>query len=152
MGRMDIKIFCFCLGIFVGISLSCGGGNIQDVARGNAQELTDNGWLLYENGDYNGAIDRFSRAIRVDDSYWDSFNGLGWSHFALHNLVTATSNFFIGLDLELPVEGIQELNVGSAFVYFERDDYTQTLSAAMKAIVPELYEDVNRILEHEFAQ
>ena len=37
------------------------------------------GWKYYENGDYVGARNWFSEALRDDSTFADAYNGIGWS-------------------------------------------------------------------------
>lgn len=72
-------------------ALGCGGdgGGPSDTAP----SLTAAGWTLFEQGEYELAIDKFNRALGLDDGYADAFNGLGWSHAKLDSLENALENF-----------------------------------------------------------
>jgi tetratricopeptide (TPR) repeat protein len=74
------------------VVLGCGGddgGGPSDTAA----SLTAAGWTLFEQGQYELAIDKFERALGLDADYADAFNGLGWSHAKLDSLANALENF-----------------------------------------------------------
>jgi tetratricopeptide (TPR) repeat protein len=74
------------------VVLGCGGddgGGPSDTAA----SLTAAGWTLFEQGEYDLAIDKFERALELDADYADAFNGLGWSHAKLDLLADALENF-----------------------------------------------------------
>jgi tetratricopeptide (TPR) repeat protein len=79
---------CLCSIVVV---LGCGGdgGGPSDTAG----SLTQAGWTLFEQGEYELAIDKFERALELDADYADAFNGLGWSNAKLDNLAQALENF-----------------------------------------------------------
>ena len=72
--RRLISMACLCSIVVV---LGCGGdgGGPTDTAS----SLTAAGWTLFEQGEYELAIDKFGRALGLDADYADAFNGLGYS-------------------------------------------------------------------------
>ena len=42
-------------------------------------DLSSYGWVMYESGDYVGALDWFTTAIKEDSSHSDAYNGVGWT-------------------------------------------------------------------------
>jgi len=77
-----------CLGLLAG----CGGGDGGGPSD-TAASLTAQGWDLYEDGDYEGAIGKFDAATDLDANYSDAYNGLGWSYAKLDSLSKALTNF-----------------------------------------------------------
>jgi tetratricopeptide (TPR) repeat protein len=83
-------------GLLVGLLSSvalipgCGGGG---GGGPDAASLTAEGWELYEDGDYEGAIGKFDAAIDLDANYRDAYNGLGWSYGKLDSLADAVASF-----------------------------------------------------------
>ncbi|MFC1558304.1 tetratricopeptide repeat protein [candidate division KSB1 bacterium] len=75
------------------VLLSCGGDNITGPSAGSADKLVKEGWDLYEIGQYNGALSKFTSAIKLNPSHADAYNGLGWTHFALHNINQSIAQF-----------------------------------------------------------
>ncbi len=86
--RRLISMACLCSFVLV---LGCGGdgGGPTDTAV----SLTAAGWTLFEQGEYELAIDKFERALGLDADYADAFNGLGWSHAKLDSLANSLENF-----------------------------------------------------------
>lgn len=66
-----------------------GGGGPSDTAA----SLTAAGWALFEQGEYEAAIEKFNEAIDLDATYADAYNGLGWSNAKLDLLTLALHNF-----------------------------------------------------------
>ena len=90
MKRVFYKKMCLFLTV---VLLSCGGDNITGPSAGSADKLLKDGWGLYEIGQYNEALSKFSSAIKLNPSLGDAYNGLGWTHFALHNISQSATQF-----------------------------------------------------------
>jgi tetratricopeptide (TPR) repeat protein len=82
-----VGLLC-CLCLIVGCG-GGGGGGPSDTAA----SLTAEGWVLYESGDYEGAVGKFFGATQLDADYTDAYNGMGWSYGKLDSLVEAVTNF-----------------------------------------------------------
>ncbi len=50
-------------------------------AAADAAALNREGWQLWQRQDYDGAADRFDRAVKADPKLTAAWNGLGWSRF-----------------------------------------------------------------------
>jgi len=76
------------------------------------------GWKLYNNGDYQGAVAEFSQ-----DNSAEAFNGLGWTYYKLGNLELAKTNFnnAISMKTEYP-DALQGLGI----IYFDEKDYEKS--------------------------
>jgi len=88
---MRILISAVCV-VCLLLTFGCGGdggGGPTDTAA----SLTAAGWALFEQGEYEAAIDKFNEAIGLDDTYADAYNGLGWSNAKL-DLLTESLNSF----------------------------------------------------------
>jgi tetratricopeptide (TPR) repeat protein len=81
-------VVCLCSLVLV---VGCGGdgGGPSDTAA----SLTAAGWALFEKGEYDQAIGKFTRALGLDPEYADAYNGLGWSHAKLDSLRNSLDNF-----------------------------------------------------------
>jgi tetratricopeptide (TPR) repeat protein len=81
------------VGLFSSLALisGCGGGG--GGGGPDAASLTAEGWERYEDGDYDGAIEKFDDAIDADANYRDAYNGLGWSYGKLDSLAEAVAAF-----------------------------------------------------------
>jgi tetratricopeptide (TPR) repeat protein len=106
------------LGIACALALVVGCGGDGDTGPGpSAASRTDEGWALFEAGDYTGAIGKFNEAISIDDEYADAYNGLGWSFANLDSLARALTNF--GTSIAKGMEG--DAHAGRAPVYRDLD-------------------------------
>ena len=74
------------------IAFGCGGdggGGPSDTAA----SLTAAGWALFEQGEYEAAIEKFDAALNLDATYADAYNGLGWSNAKLDDLTESLLSF-----------------------------------------------------------
>jgi tetratricopeptide (TPR) repeat protein len=82
------------LGIACALALAMGCGGDGGTGPGaTAASKTNEGWALFEDGDFTGAIGKFNEALALDDEYPDAYNGLGWSFSNLDSLSRALTNF-----------------------------------------------------------
>ena len=112
--RRLISMACLCSIVVV---LGCGGddgGGPSDTAA----SLTAAGWTLFDQGEYELAIDKFERALELDADYADAFNGLGWSHSRLDLLADALEYFGMCVSND---PGLTEGYAGCAPVYRDYD-------------------------------
>jgi tetratricopeptide (TPR) repeat protein len=86
MSLLACSLLCFAM------LTGCGGGDGGEPGD-TAASLTAQGWELYEDGDYEGAIGKFDAATDLDANYSDAYNGLGWSYAKLDSLSKALTNF-----------------------------------------------------------
>ncbi|MFZ1947549.1 MAG: tetratricopeptide repeat protein [bacterium] len=77
-----------CAGLLVGCGGGGGGGPTETAAS-----LTEEGWVLYEDGEYEAAVVKFFSATELDANYRDAYNGLGWTYGKLDSLQKAVTNF-----------------------------------------------------------
>ena len=66
----------------------CGGGNPIGLREKEADQLVAEGWQLFETSDFAAAVTKFSDAVRQSRQSGAGYNGLGWTHFRLHDLPT----------------------------------------------------------------
>jgi tetratricopeptide (TPR) repeat protein len=78
--------------ILVLVVLGCGGGGDSGPGE-SASSRTAEGWTLFESGDYEGALEKFARAIVLDATYADAHNGHGWSYARLDSLSESLDSF-----------------------------------------------------------
>jgi tetratricopeptide (TPR) repeat protein len=110
------------LGFLLGLAfiLSCGGGGDTGPTE-SASSRTAEGWALFEGGDYEEAIEKFARAIVLDDSYADAYNGLGWSYAALDSLSRSVDSFGHGITESATGTVLTDCYAGSSPVYRDLD-------------------------------
>lgn len=89
--------------------LACGGGP----SAPTFEELIDEGWTAFQQGDYQTASDRFSEATAMNRDDAEGFTGLGWSLFKLDNLTRASTEFTGGSNT---INATADLFAGWAFV------------------------------------
>lgn len=129
MNNSHKLIFCLILLCFF---LSCGGGSTRPVIQRDpetAKELAQQGWVKYEAGNFSRAVSLFKEARKADESYLDSYNGLGWSYFRLHDLLSSLFNFRIPINADSSFIDVQ---VGYAISSFEKNEYAETIRAVLK--------------------
>jgi len=108
-----------------------GGGEVCD----NAQCLTDEGWQLFEQGQYQNAIAKFNEALTKDPAYADAYNGLGWSYANLDSLNRALKKFGLcianGMTTADPYAGCAPVYRDAGFITGYLDSGVWTDSTAL---------------------
>ncbi len=111
------------LGLIALLSLwpGCGGGDGGAAPAESAFSRTAEGWTLFESGDYEGAIEKFVRAIALDPAYAGAYSGLGWSYARLDSLSAALDNFGAAITESLTSGVLTDSYAGSSPVYRDLD-------------------------------
>ena len=131
---MEDKGIKFAVFLLIITIIRCGGDNLTGPSAGSAKRMVKDGWALYEIGEYNAALSKFNAAARLNPSYADVYNGLGWTHFALHNIKQAAIQFNTGVD---KAPNSLDILVGYSFALYESKNYSLengALKWALKAI------------------
>jgi len=131
---MKILIKTVSFTALVSLLVLCGGGNIVYEPPGDvnkARDLANSGWVKYERGDFTGAVQLFNEARKADATYLDSYNGLGWSYFRLHNLILSLFNFRIPIDADSTLIDVQ---VGYSVSAFEKNEFSESIHAILKVV------------------
>lgn len=97
-------------------------------------DFTEYGWELWMELDYTGAIVQFEEALALDETYADTWNGLGWSYIELGEADTSDPKFDRGILLEDTTEVIVELLAGRAFSSLATGDFTAAITDAKAAL------------------
>jgi len=79
--------------IIIGVCLFSFGCTSKNGPENDAESLTNEGWRLYEQGQYSEALQKFNEAISADANYADAYNGQGWSNAELDNLSGSVTSF-----------------------------------------------------------
>ena len=88
------RVYLLWLGcIAIAGALAGCGGDGETGPTETASSRTVEGWALFESGDYEGAIEKFARAVELDDSYAEAYCGMGWSYAKLDSLSSALASF-----------------------------------------------------------
>jgi tetratricopeptide (TPR) repeat protein len=131
-------------GIACALLLAAGCGGDGGAGPGaTAEGKTEEGWTLFEAGDYSGAVGKFDEALSIDDTYADAYNGLGWSFANLDSLARALTNF--SLSIANGMSG--DPHAGSAPVY--RDVDPPQFDDAVLTATTALSLDRRYIFEHD---
>jgi tetratricopeptide (TPR) repeat protein len=86
--KVLLAMLCGC-GLLLAVGCGRDGGGPSDTAA----SLTAAGWVLFEKGEYDLAIAKFSQALNLDAAYADAYNGLGWAYANLDSLAHSLENF-----------------------------------------------------------
>lgn len=105
---------------------SCSSGPNEPNLR-PADELTSEGWIAFEAGDFGLAAAKFDSAMQSDPEYIDAYNGAGWANARLGNFDKAGENFdsALGLDGELI-----DANAGGALVFHAQNRFLDAIEKA----------------------
>ena len=81
-------------------------------------DLSSYGWVMYESGDYVGALDWFTTAIKEDSSHSDAYNGVGWTMGHLRQADSSVYYFNKYLNRDSTAfENILDFYAGLSFAY-----------------------------------
>jgi len=131
---MKFKLIIIILFVFLN---SCS-KNGTEPPKPSLDILVEDGWNLFKEADYAGAIGKFSDAISFyNDKALKAYTGRGWSYsrvaFGMNddNYENAISDFkkAISLDSELP-----DSRAGISFVYLIKNEYSKAINMAESVI------------------
>lgn len=113
--------------LLIGLS-GCG----EDEPEGpTAEEVTNEGWVLYAARDYTGALAKFDEAITEDPNYVDAYVGMGWSYGKMTQLADCISSFQTALAKDAQNE---DALAGIALAYLASDEYDQAIANASQVL------------------
>ena len=95
------------------------------------QDLIQEGWTAFEQGDYATASAKFTEAISMQPDSAESYSGLGWSLFRQDNLDRAKNEFTAGSSKNNPPA---DVFAGWAFVLNALKDYHNSNQKADQAL------------------
>jgi tetratricopeptide (TPR) repeat protein len=125
----------------------CGGG---DSGPGEtASSRTAEGWTLFESGDYEGAIEKFDRAVILDLTYADAYNGRGWSYARLDSLSRSLNDFGRAITRGGQGAPLADFYAGSSPVYRDIDTRPSHFDSAVVFASDALALDRRYIFSHD---
>lgn len=107
--------------LLVLILFGCGGDNVLGPTGKSSERLIKEGWAFYESKEYTGALAKFNDAVKINPNEADIYNGLGWTHFALHNIQQSIFQFGKGVENN---PKFLDILVGYSFVHYENNNYS----------------------------
>ena len=96
-----------------------------------AEEITNEGWTLYEARDYISALAKFDEAVSEDSNYVDAYVGMGWSYGKMTQLADCISSFQTVLAKDAQN---QDALAGIALAYLANDEYDQAIANASQVL------------------
>lgn len=130
--RTAILLACVCTMI---VFCGCGGDGGGGGPTKTAASLTTEGWVLFEQDQYEEAVAKFEEALGLDVTYADAYNGLGWSNAKLDNLADALTAFSSAISNGMTTA---DPYAGRAPVYRDHNNqYTNAINAALTALSKE---------------
>ncbi len=109
--------------------VSCGGDEAADTVY---QELIDQGWVFFENAEYDSALSRFTAARDYNIQPAEAYTGRGWCYMKLDNLSSAAGEFTTASGGLNPTA---ELYAGWAFTLNAQKQYAQSNTQATEALL-----------------
>lgn len=97
-------------------------------------DYVDYGWELYDEGDYDGAIEQFEDGVELSVNYTDGHNGIGWSNMMLNYADTSEVYFTTGVAVgDTTIVGTEVL-AGRAFARLAQSEYADAIIDAKAAL------------------
>jgi tetratricopeptide (TPR) repeat protein len=129
--RTGILLICMCsmIGLY-----GCGGDGGGGPTK-TAASVTTEGWVLFEQGQYEDAKAKFEEATGLDASYADAYNGLGWSNAKLDMFAASLTGFSNAISNGMTTA---DPYAGRAPVYRDHNNqYQNAITAALTALSKE---------------
>lgn len=116
--------------------------NCRKTLKPTEVDMTEYGWVLYEEGKYGQSNEWFREAVFEDSTYKDGYNGLGWTYGKLGEIDSSIANFHRGRtrvfrdttdeDLNLlladpPHDVGSETTAGLALAYHSKDNHEKAV-------------------------
>lgn len=109
--------------------ISCGGDETADTTY---QDLMTQGWVFFDNAQYDSALSRFTSARDYNIEPSDAYTARGWCFMKLDNLSSAASEFTIASNALDPAA---ELYAGWAFTLNAQKNYVSSNTQASQALL-----------------
>jgi Flp pilus assembly protein TadD len=118
-------------GVVIVLSLLATNQSPQDMAKG--EDLSTEGWKLWQQRDLSGAEAKFQDAVKADPTSVTAWNGLGWSELNQGKTEDAEKAFSKCVELD-PKQGAA-LN-GLGWISYSKKDYAKAEESWKEADVP----------------
>lgn len=149
MNRFIAVSLCFSLVVLLGCS------NDQEIDTEAARNNQAAGWTAYNDGDFSAALLSFERAVNLDETLADAYNGLGWSHLSASR--TSSVNPQIVAKAQDSFEEAIRLDVSNADAWiglantlFLRRENPTDFQTALLAIDNALKADHSTLFRHDY--
>jgi tetratricopeptide (TPR) repeat protein len=126
----------------------CGGGGDSGPSD-SASSLTAEGWALFESGEYGLSVDKFERALALDPSYADAYNGLGWCYAGLDSLSRSLDYFGRAITEASQSVVLADSYAGSSPVYRDLDTRPSHFDSAAVYASSALSLDKRYVFDHD---
>ena len=120
-----------------------------------AQREQMDGWVAYDRGDFSAALLHFERAVDLDTTLADAYNGLGWAHLSIPREPAAASEILA--DAQRAFEGAIRSDasnadawIGLANTLFLRRESTTDFQTALRAIDNALQGNHQTLFRHDY--
>ena len=137
------------LAALVALGPACDGGDGDTAPAESASSLTNEGWTLFEAGDFEGAAGKFARATTLDAAYAPAYSGLGWSYARMDTLDKALDNFGRAIAASKTSGVLVDSYAGSAPVYRDLDTRPSHFDSAAVYASNALSLDRRYVFEHD---
>lgn len=124
---MNRRYFLLMAALLSLLLLAYGCGDDDDGVGQTAQQLTEQGLVKFDAGDYAGASADFSAALGLDPEFYDAYLWLGWAELRLSNAGLAEDAFVTYLAEKA---GSNDAKAGLALAYDAQDEYEGAIDAA----------------------
>jgi tetratricopeptide (TPR) repeat protein len=129
-GTLRIGSFLL-MSVLVALTGNCGKSKKGIEPEITAEELSNEGWRLFETQEFLDAKAKFSEAIAKDTAYPDAYNGRGWCNAFLDLEDEAASDFNAA-----NVKGLSQADayVGLAAIYVGNREFQSAIASAKAAL------------------
>ncbi len=128
----------------------CGGGiTAYESGGGDYDSMIENGWVYYNNSQFEEAQDLFCAAKEFDGTKPDAYLGCGWSLFMRQKPDSALVVFFQGFDYYTSFDDTVDASCGIAGCYLARNENSKVISYLQDYDL-ETFEDAFPLREHDF--
>ena len=124
---MNRRCFLLIAALLSFVLLAYGCGNDDDGIGQTAQQLTEQGLVKFDAGDYAGASADFNAALGLDPEFYDAYLWLGWAELLQNNAGMAEDAFVTYLAEKA---GSNDARAGLALAYDAQDEYEGTIDPA----------------------